>query len=148
VNDTGRLIEARRARYIAAELEAWRDDRGTPEREREAILAVTTGSPKEEDQYGTEEIYQVGFLWYSGKLIVRNGQDHGYQPPMRLQNLLHDWCQMNYSKRSFGLPAQEGFIIKRCVSLSCDGAYLIVEDLGGAEEIESADWLNGQSTIG
>jgi hypothetical protein len=128
MNSSGRLVEVRRVRRIAAELEAWRNDSGTPERDREAILAVTTGCP-EENQAGPEEIYQVGFLWYSGRLIVRNGQDHEYEPPVKLQNLLHDWCQMNYAKRSFSFPAQEGFIIKRCVSLSCDGAYRKAQNL-------------------
>jgi hypothetical protein len=116
MNSSGRLVEVRRVRRIAAELEAWRNDSGTPERDREAILAVTTGSPKE-DQAGMEEVYQVGFFWYSGKLIVRNGQDHEYQPPVKLQHILHDWCQDHCTRRSFGLPAAEGFLIKKTLDV-------------------------------
>lgn len=55
MNGTGKLVEARRARRIAAELEFWRNDNGTPERDREAILAVTTGC-SQENQEGPEEI--------------------------------------------------------------------------------------------
>jgi hypothetical protein len=124
VNNNWRPYWANRARSIAAQLEVWKGDRDTSGEDREAILAVTTGRTEEsqKDQAGTEEIYQVGFYW-DGRIIVRNGQDHEYQPPAKLKSLLHDWCAEHCKARNFGYPAQEGFIIKMRVSLSCDGAY-------------------------
>jgi hypothetical protein len=112
MNDTRRPYGSTRARRIAAELEAWRGDRSLRGHDQ-AILAVTTGKAQEEDQEGTEEVYQVAFRWYDGKVIVRNGQDHEYQPPAKLANLLHDWCEEHCQARSFGYPAQEGFLIKK-----------------------------------
>jgi hypothetical protein len=110
MNDTRRPHWTNRARAIASRLEAWGGDRDTLGQDREAILAVTTGRT-EEGQKGVEEVYQVGFYW-DGSIIVRNGQDHKYQPPAALRDLLHDWC-LEYGHGNFGYPAQTGFLIKK-----------------------------------